>query len=202
MRGARTGSPADAAGLRPGDVILRVGPNAVTDAADLERTLLGRVAGDEVAIEVDRNGTTETIKLQIAALGADRSVPARRTLPLLAGNAAQPPAAADDKLWTVLGVRLTKIGNGDTTLQGQPYRGGMKVTEVRAESPAARNGLHSGDVLVGLHVWETVTPENVTYVLNHPQFSTFNPLKFYILRERETLYGHFDLAATAASHAQ
>lgn len=200
VRAAQTGSPGDAAGIKPGDVIVRVGPNKVTDAADLERTLLGRPVGEQVAVEVERNGSTEQVTLQIAALGADRSTPARRTLPSVA--AAPAAAPADDKLWTVLGVRLTKVITGDTQLQGQPYRGGMQITEVRADSPAAKNGLHSGDVLVGLHVWETVTPENVTYVLNHPQFTTFNPLKFYILRERETLYGHFDLAATAASHAE
>jgi serine protease Do len=202
VRAAQTGSPAEAAGILPGDVILQVGPNHVTDAADLERTLLGRSAGDEVSIQLERNGATETVSITIAALGADRSVPVRRTLPNLAAAAPEDPAAGEDKFWTVLGVRLTKLDNGDVSLQGQPYRGGMRITEVRSESPAAKNGLHSGDVLVGLHVWETVTTENVTYVLNHPQFGTFNPLKFYILRERETLYGHFDLAATAASHAE
>ena len=51
-------------------------------------------------------------------------------------------------------------------------------------------------------MWETVSTENITYVLNHPQFSNFNPLKFYVLRNRETLYGFFDISASTASHSQ
>jgi serine protease Do len=86
----------------------------------------------------------------------------------------------------------------NAAFKSQPYKGGLVVTSVRAESPAARNGIQKGDILVGLHIWETISPENVTYVLNHPQFNNFNPLKFFILRNRETLYGHFELTTTAS----
>jgi serine protease Do len=73
----------------------------------------------------------------------------------------------------------------------------MRVTEVRSGSPAKANGIRAGDVLVGLHVWETISAENVSYVLDHKQFRTFNPLKFYIIRGSETLYGHMQLASGA-----
>ena len=40
-------------------------------------------------------------------------------------------------------------------------------------------------------------------VLDHPQLSTFNPLKFYILRGDETLYGHVQVpTATAQTPAE
>jgi serine protease Do len=113
-------------------------------------------------------------------------------------------AAGDavEKTWSLLGLKLSKVQTGDQSLTGQPYRGGMLVTDVRPQSPAQKNGLRNGDVLVGLHVWETVSTENITYVLSHPQFSNFNPLKFYVLRNRETLYGFFDISASTASHSQ
>jgi serine protease Do len=73
---------------------------------------------------------------------------------------------------------------------------------VRPTSPAARQGILRGDVLVGMHVWETVTPENVEYILNRPDFTEIDPLKFYILRsgERgsEVLYGHMTVAGGRA----
>ena len=37
-------------------------------------------------------------------------------------------------------------------------------------------------MLVGLHQWEMLTPDNVLYVLNAATWPTFNPLRFYILR--------------------
>lgn len=67
----------------------------------------------------------------------------------------------------------------------------MRVTDIRPESPATENGIRSGDILVGLHIWETINYENVSYVLEHPQLTRFNPLKFYIIRGHETLFGYF-----------
>ncbi|MBL8850795.1 MAG: PDZ domain-containing protein, partial [Planctomycetaceae bacterium] len=177
------------------------GDALVIDAADLERILLGRRPGDVVDLQIERAGISENLQLTIAALSPERATPARRTLPDSSVEAAS--QATDDplaeRIWKVVGVRVSKVASGDPALEGQPYKGGLSVTQVRSDSPASRNGVQSGDVLVGLHQWETITPENVNYILSHPQFSTFNPLKFYILRNHETLYGHFDLTTTTAA---
>ena len=45
----------------------------------------------------------------------------------------------------------------------------------------------AGDVLVGMHIWETTTLDNVAYILNRPDFADLNPVKFFILRGDETL---------------
>jgi serine protease Do len=74
------------------------------------------------------------------------------------------------------------------------YRGGLSVVAVRPNSPAATQGIAPGDVLVGMHIWETVTLENVAYILNRPDFAGLSSVKFFILRGEETLYGHLPLA--------
>jgi serine protease Do len=202
VRQAHDGSPGAQAGLKPGDVIRKAGDSLIIDAADLERTLLGRGVGDVISLQIERAGISEMVSLKIAALSPERSIPVRRTLPDVV--AATPAADADplsERVWEVIGLRVNKVTTENTAFQGQPYKGGLVVTQVRPESPAARNGVQKGDILVGLHQWETKTLENVTYVLNHPQFTAFNPLKFFILRNRETLYGHFELA-TATSPAK
>jgi serine protease Do len=202
VRGAKAGSPAEAAGIKPGDVILKSGTTDIVDAADLERVFLGRTVGDKVELQVQRDGKTETLSVEVASLSPERRNPGVRSLPDVAPLPPVTAADASEKTWTLLGLRLSKVPQGDQSLTGQPYRGGMQVTGVRPQSPAEKNGLRNGDVLVGLHVWETVSNENVTYVLNHPQFTTFSPLKFYVLRNRETLYGFLDTLPTMASHAQ
>ncbi|GAB4148767.1 MAG: hypothetical protein Tsb009_22740 [Planctomycetaceae bacterium] len=47
---------------------------------------------------------------------------------------------------------------------------------------------------MGLHIWETVNLSNVAYVLNSKKLLSFNPLKFYILRGRNTLYGNMRIS--------
>jgi serine protease Do len=194
-------SPAAAAGLQPGDVVLMAANVSVVDAADFERALLGRSVGERVDVTVSRSGEEQTLQLELARLSGARSVAGRQSVPSTTVSVSKPIIASSasvetgDGAWDILGMKLVKADSASAAFEGQSYRGGMEVSEVRPGSPAAQNGIRSGDVLVGLHVWETVTPENVDYVLKHPQFSSFTSLKFYILREKETLYGHFQLAA-------
>jgi serine protease Do len=75
----------------------------------------------------------------------------------------------------------------------------MRVLAVRADGPAARQGIRTGDVLVGMHVWETISRDNVVYVLNHADLESFQPLKFFVLRGDETLYGFMQVKREATA---
>jgi serine protease Do len=46
-----------------------------------------------------------------------------------------------------------------------------------------------------MHIWETATLENVAYILKRPDFAKLSPVKFFILRGDETLYGYLPVAA-------
>lgn len=86
-----------------------------------------------------------------------------------------------------------------SALAGNRFRGGLLVKDVRPDSPAARQSICAGDILVGLHVWETVSPENAAYALqNAPNAESSDKdaprqIKFYVLRNGETLFGHLSL---------
>ncbi|OGG48868.1 MAG: hypothetical protein A3F84_28140 [Candidatus Handelsmanbacteria bacterium RIFCSPLOWO2_12_FULL_64_10] len=56
--------PADTAGLRAGDAILRISGEAVADAASARKRLDGLAAGSWVWLEVDAGGDIEKIKLR------------------------------------------------------------------------------------------------------------------------------------------
>jgi len=101
-------------------------------------------------------------------------------------------SSASDLAWEVLGLRLSPAKD-DGFADGGPYRGGVEVAAVRPDSPAASQTIRVGDILVGLHVWETKSLENVNYVLHHQELSKFLPLKFYLVRDRETVYGTLNL---------
>ncbi len=164
-------SPAETVGMRAGDIILRVGDQSVASQLDIERALLGRKAGEIVAVTVTREGGEEQLQLALA-------------------EARQQVATAGERAWEQLGLRLAPAVT-DAVRQLQPrYRGGLLVQEVRFGSAASDKGIRPGDILVGLHVWETITPDNVSYILDQIESEQLEAVKFYILRGRDTLFGH------------
>jgi serine protease Do len=164
-------SPAATVGVRAGDLITRIADVPVSRQLDIERALLGRKAGERVPVTVVRAGAEERIDLALAAMRRD-------AVPL------------DERCWNEIGLRLQPAAAGKVQKLQARYRGGLVVTEVRSNGPAAEQGIKEGDILVGLHVWETIAPDNISYILDKAEEEHLNPIKFYVLRGRETLFGH------------
>jgi serine protease Do len=177
-------SPAAEAGLRPGDVLVAVGEDNIHRPLDFQRAMLERQPGQRVKLSVQRGGE-------------------RLVLELTLGEAGRREKTAEQPAWAVLGIELKPIPADDFRKKYQTsYRGGLEVLSVRPGSPAAKEGIVPGDVLVGMHVWETTTLDNVSYILKRPDFASLNPVKFYILREGETLYGYLPLAPAKTAQRQ
>ena len=164
----------EAAGLKPGDVIVAAGDRPVTNRIDLERALLDRKPGDSVEFQVHRAG-----------------IPTKVVWTLRPAAASNEPAG---KAWQMLGLRLLPLASYEVQRYGTKYRGGLRVTGVRAGSPAQRRGIQIGDILVGLHVWETINLDNVAFVLTRPELRRISPIKFHVLRAGQTLYGYLEVA--------
>jgi serine protease Do len=124
-------------------------------------------------LKIDRDGQQQTVELRLASL---------RSGDLF-----------EQMTWRILGLRLVPVPSAEFRDLNTRYRGGLRITAVRSDSAAAAQGIQSGDVLVGMHVWETISQENVRYVLNHSDLERFQPIKFYVVRGRETLYGHLTI---------
>jgi serine protease Do len=158
------GTPAALATLQKGDVIVRIGDVAVACSFDVDRALLDRAAGDQVPVLVQRLGQEQ--KLDLVLQAADRSS----------------KAATPDLVWNKLGLRLSPLGSELVSRVNPQLHGGLEVIQLRGESAAAKAGIKKGDILVGLHLWETLSLENIAYVLTNPDLGSFMPLSFYIIR--------------------
>jgi serine protease Do len=173
-------SPASESGLRAGDVVTAVGDEDIHRALDFHRALLDRKPGEKVDLAVQREGKSITVSVVLS----------------------ENPVAAhggSGATWDVLGLELRPMAAAEFHQRFQTrYRGGLTVNEVRPNSPAADQGIRPGDVLVGMHIWETVTLDNVSYILKRPDFAALSPVKFYILRGNETLYGYMPLGIKVA----
>jgi serine protease Do len=170
-------SPAEAAGLKAGDLILAVGDVQVKRPLDFYRALVETSAGEQTALSVRRGEETLAADLAMAAPPTYDKTPA-------------------SPMWDSLGLELKPIAPQEFRDRFRTeYRGGLTVTAVRPQGPAAEQGVRRGDVLVGMHIWETVSLENVQYIMNRPDFANLSPLKFYILRGAETLYGFLPVSS-------
>lgn len=165
-------SPALRAGLQRGDVLVQVGDLRVSCSFELERALLDLAAGVNVPVVVRRNGAEQ--KLELTLQKFERSMPAPTEL-----------------IWRKLGLRLTPVNAELVSRTNQQLHGGLAVSEVNAEGAAAKAGIQRGDILVGLHQWETLSLDNVGFVLTHPDLASFNPLRFFIVRGGQVHRGWF-----------
>lgn len=164
-------SPAAKSGLKPGDVITDVANVHIARRLDFERALLGRKVGDAVTVTVRRDSESIRTKLVLAATRKQSK-------------------NANDQAWEMIGLKLDPVPPDEFPQNQTHYQGGLLVTDVRPDSPGAQQGIRRGDILVGMHIWETIKLGDVSYVLNRPEFKNITPLKFYILRGSETLYGY------------
>jgi len=205
VQSAKPDSPALLAGLQMGDVITRVGDQSVADQADWERSLLGYNAGEKIDVYVLRDGKETPLALSLASIPnapplAQRAKPVARTTTVARANnpdAVVPPMTPDEeRIWQTLGMRLGPAPASKIQKINNRFNGGMTVTEVRPDSPAAKERIYKGDILCGLHIWQTENLDNVMYVLNHTELSTFGPLKFFVIRDAKTLYGHLTVTST------
>jgi serine protease Do len=173
----RPESPAGKGGLASGDVVTAIAGRKIERSLDVELAFLGARPGEELAVEVLRDNKPVSTKLAIAQL-------ARTTLK---------PALAD-RSWNALGLRMAVMNQAEFARLNTRYRGGLEVLEVRPSSPAAQQGIRRGDVLVGMHVWETVSLENIAYILDREDLTRLESVVFYIVRGSDTLFGHLRLA--------
>lgn len=159
------GSAADA-GLKAGDIIENAGDVTVFTALDFERAMLDRAGGEKVRLKVRRGA--QVLDATLAAPGERLAIAA---------------AIGDDAIWFKVGIKAVPVGANLVAGADKQLRGGLWLSEVGLGTPAAKAGLAKGDVVVGLHQWEALSLDNVTFVMNHKDLASFNPVTVYFVRD-------------------
>jgi len=171
------GSTAEIAGFQAGDVVERVGDVSVKCALDVERAFLEQPIGTKMELIARRTKNEFKGAIALKAIGG-RAVPA---MPVAAGGA--------DPAWKRLGIKVDTVSAEAVSKVNKDLRGGLLITEVNADSPAARAGFARGDMLIGLHQWETITLDNISFVLNHPDLASFSPVRYFLIRDGQLRRG-------------
>jgi serine protease Do len=133
-------SPAEAAGLRVGDVIVSLNNAGPSDERALLRTIATTPIGQEMTIALWRDGKPATLKLTVKEW--PRAVWEKLDPPI--AMAGQEPAVPLD-----LGITMAALTGADRALLPPPLKQtGLKVTKVATGSEAAHRGLVVGDIIL------------------------------------------------------
>ncbi len=137
VRGVEAGSPAEKAGIEPGDIITRFEGKVIDRATDLPR-LVGNVKpGTRTTVTVFRRGSTRDLNVTIAEVEAEK--PARKTQ----APESKPPVAGPAQ---VIGLMVSELP--EALKKELKLKGGVKVDAT--EGAAARAGLREGDVILAI----------------------------------------------------
>ena len=219
VKAVSPGSPAELCGVLPGDVIRHIHGKPIKDGTDLERSLLGLPVGKVVDVVVEREQKKHTLQYTVGVGKAMESTVAqsRRSVPVVSTAVStsesrpskpvsQPQVvrqSEDDnalnQVSELFGLTLSPASSQDLQLLRGRYKGGMKVRQVRSGSPAARYGIRSGDVLVGLDGFQTLGTENLRYILRSERVQNLTTMSFQIIRRGSPpLAGTMDVRAASS----
>ena len=143
--------PADKAGLRAGDVIIRVGDTDIDSASALTRSVAGLKPGTKVDIVVMRNGkeVKTTVKL------GERSSHSTAMQ-----NPGQQSEGGD------LGVSVKPLTREDArALQLSGDVKGLLVVDVQGDGPAAEAGVRTGDVILSANLKPVTSVDELVSVV-------------------------------------
>ena len=174
-------SPAEKAGLRKDDVILRFDGESVTSVRKLTRLVNESSADQNVRLTISRGGSEQELSATLSKRKMDNvfsgSFPrilrgdnedGVRVFPN--GNWPESIGGGDGPMiWTLGANRRIGVSTQSLSKQLADYfgvkDGGVLITSVSDNSPAAKAGLKAGDVITAIDGEKVTSPGDITRVL-------------------------------------
>jgi len=172
-------SPAEEAGIKKKDVILKYEGKKVTDTGELTTWVLETEPGQEVRIEIVRDGKKKKPKVIIGKL------PKTYTY-LHSGDFDLPPGCKSFSFGGkrgYLGVVLEGLSEQLGTYFGVKDGEGALISEVEEDSPAEKAGLKAGDVIVNIDGEEVEEPGDVVGEMTDKEKG--DKVKLEVLRDKK-----------------
>lgn len=189
-------SPAEEAGIKKKDVIIKYKGKKVTDAGDLTTWVLETKPGEEVRLEVIRDGKKKKPKVIIGKLPKSYSLLYGEDWDFTPGRQSFYFGGKRGYLGVVLEGLTEQLGDYFGVKDG----GGALIFEVEEKSPAEKAGLKAGDVIVKIDGEEVEDPGDVVEVVTDKEEG--DKVEVDVLRdkkkktftvevaERESAFGH------------
>jgi serine protease Do len=164
----RPDTPAEAAGLKSGDIILKVGDQRIAQAGDIPPLIGGLDPGSEVTLTLLRDQARIQKTVTLGALDKHRR----------GGESAGEPTS-------VLGMRLVPVPDELRQRRPLPEAGGALIKGLEA-GPARQAGLRPGDVILKLGDARVEGPARVEALLEQVDAGARVPV--LVQRGKQTLF--------------
>ncbi|HNR48764.1 MAG TPA: Do family serine endopeptidase [Bacteroidia bacterium] len=127
--GVVSGGAGAAAGIKPGDVVTRVGEVAVNSASELQEQIGRFGPGDKVNLTVDRDGAEKNYQITLRDnTGSETVVRDNKTLNLMGAEFGEVSAKEKKQLGISNGVKITNLQSGK--LRSAGIRDGFIITAI------------------------------------------------------------------------
>jgi serine protease Do len=159
-------SPAKAAGMKVGDIILQVDNRSIADAKDLARKIGARNPDERANIKILREGKEQTVSVKLG----------RQKEEQVASLDAQPPQE----------TAIDKLGLSLRAASDVPDAGseGVVVTDVLDGSEAAEKGLEAGDVILQVDNRSVNSPDDVAKIIAEVTKAERSKVLFFVRSEQ------------------
>ena len=152
------GGPAANAGLEPGDVIIEFNGKSMSNRDELVRTVVATKPGSTVPVKVLRDRQDKTLSLTVGELNLDEEG-ARAS----AARAPEPDESRSSQGFGItLGVLTSDVAR---RLRAPSDVEGVLVTDVEQGSPAFRQGIARGDIILQVNRKTVTSPQEASRAL-------------------------------------
>jgi len=124
------GGPAEAAGVRAGDVVVEFAGESIHEVPELQRRVAAVTPGQSVTLVVVRDEARLPVTVGVGEMPTD-----------------EPSAARSDAIW---GLTIEPLTTDPAALLGRSFSQGVVVTEVAPGGAAERAGLQRGDIVLAV----------------------------------------------------
>ncbi|NML06967.1 Do family serine endopeptidase [Sphingomonas sp. G-3-2-10] len=187
------GQAADKAGVKQGDVIVKVGDKDVTRDQTLSYLVANLKPGTRVPIVVVRDGKNVPLTVTVGTRPTDEQLAANNFDP--EDNSGAPSAGADSTASASLGVSVIPLTPGIAQeLRVDPRTQGVVIDRVDPSSDAAAKGLQRGDVIVSVNRTPVTNGSDVAKIVAATRSAGRKQVLIYVQRRNFGQFVPLDIA--------
>ena len=168
-------SPAEDAGVEKQDVIIAVNGVKVDDSSNLKNLISSGRPHDKTELTFIRAGHNKKITVTLGIRPGEKELAETYRY--------------GEKLFDILGLRVETFENRDP--KNLDYVNGVKIVEVKKDSPASDNNINRGDIIT--EMGKTSIKEKNAYDLELEGYSKGNTIMLRIVRNGSPLYVAFEI---------
>lgn len=171
--------PAEKAGLRAGDIILKFDGKTIQDTAHLKNMVASTPPGRQVTLDILRDGKPQSIKATVTKLAPEPELASVESEAAGSSNETKPTSR--------LGVSVQALTPGVAQQLGLDHtEKGVVVTDVQPGGAAAAAGLREGDLIVEANHQPITSPSDLRRVMDKAKDKQSTLLR--VKRDKETAY--------------